>query len=196
MLKASETAQPIWNNRRAAQALTKQNLTEGLTALNQLFRTGTPPEPPLGGRFVGELVAFNIAPGLTELALAMASAWMPWKGKTFDDARQFGDNIFTRNSKWLARLFIPRYEDFKSDGPETYRAFTFRTYEATGLTDPEMVVLKIDYDLVGNPPLTIRRVLDELVQLGEGLYLGKAHVCWWWGRWQMVAYFTLARSAG
>jgi hypothetical protein len=54
-------------------------------------------------------------------------------------------------------------------------------------------VLKIDYDRPGNPRLSIRRVLDELVQLDGGLYLGKAHLKWWWGRWQMVAYFTLAR---
>jgi hypothetical protein len=52
-------------------------------------------------------------------------------------------------------------------------------------------VLKIDYDLAENPGLSIRRVLDELVQVDDGFYLGKAHLKWWWGRWQLVAYFTL-----
>jgi hypothetical protein len=33
--------------------------------------------------------------------------------------------------------------------------------------------------------------LDELVQVEEGFYLGKAHLKWWWGKWQMVAYFSL-----
>jgi hypothetical protein len=51
--------------------------------------------------------------------------------------------------------------------------------------------LKIDYDLKENPALTVRRVLDELVELDENLYLGKAHVRWWWGAWQTVAYFSL-----
>jgi hypothetical protein len=45
-----------------------------------------------------------------------------------------------------------------------------------------------------NPALTVRRVLDELMQLDDNLYLGKAHVRWWWqpaGSWQTVAFFTL-----
>jgi hypothetical protein len=55
-------------------------------------------------------------------------------------------------------------------------------------------VLKIDYDLPQNPAFSIRRVLDELVQVADGVYLGKAHVKWWWGAWQPVAYFSLLRS--
>jgi hypothetical protein len=59
------------------------------------------------------------------------------------------------------------------------------------------MVLKIDYDLDSNPSLTVRGVLDELVQLDDHLYLGKAHVHWWrpQGGWQMVAYFTLTDDA-
>lgn len=34
-------------------------------------------------------------------------------------------------------------------------------------------------------------LLDELAQISEHLYLGKAHVRWWWGSWQTVAFFTL-----
>jgi hypothetical protein len=59
-------------------------------------------------------------------------------------------------------------------------------------------VLKIDYDLEENPSLTVRRVLDELVQLSDDLYLGKAHVRWWWrpkDSWQTVAYFMLAGNS-
>jgi len=33
-----------------------------------------------------------------------------------------------------------------------------------------------------------------LVQIDDNLYLGKAHVRWWWGKWQTVAYFTLRRE--
>jgi hypothetical protein len=55
-------------------------------------------------------------------------------------------------------------------------------------------VLKIDYDLPENPALSIRRILDELVQVADGVYLGKAHVKWWWGAWQPVAYFSLTQS--
>ena len=54
-------------------------------------------------------------------------------------------------------------------------------------------MLKIDYDLPENPKRTIRRVLDEMVQLEDGSYLGKAQLHWWWGRWQTVAYFALTK---
>ena len=62
------------------------------------------------------------------------------------------------------------------------------------MTDSDREVLKLDYDLPKNPAFPIRRVLDELVELSDRLYLGKAHMKWWWGRWQTVAYFSLARS--
>jgi hypothetical protein len=119
---------------------------------------------------------------------------MPWLGKSFNVTRQSGDNIFTQDSYPLLRFFNPFYGGVMPDEPCTYRAFTFRTYTAPGLADPDRIVLKIDYNLNGNPPLTIRRVLDELVQISEQLYLGKAHVHWWWGRWQTVAYFSLSPS--
>jgi hypothetical protein len=98
----------------------------------------------------------------------------------------------------LARFFNPFYRGFAADGPSTYRGFAFRTYVAPGLFDSDRPVLKIDYDLEENPSLTVRRVLDELVQLSDDLYLGKAHVRWWWrprDGWQTVAYFSLAGNS-
>jgi hypothetical protein len=163
----------------------------GRSALNERFRSGWPPDPPLDGRTSGELIRLEIAPGVTQLLGALLANRMPWKGKTFDAASSRGDNIFTRRSLRLARLFNPAYRGFRSDGPETYRAFAFRTYAAPGLEDTDRTVLKIDYDLPENPKMTVRRVLDELVQVGDGAYLGKAHVKWWWGRWQRVAFFAL-----
>jgi len=177
---------------QAARELLKSDRAQGLVTLNSLFRTGRLPEPSPDGRYAGELVALDIAPGLTELVQVIARTWMPWLGKTFSAARQQGSNLFSNDSRLLARLFNPLYRGFAADFPGTYRGFTFRTYAAPGLADPDRMVLKIDYDLEGNPSLTIRRVLDELVQLADDLYLGKAHVRWWWGRWQTVAYFTLS----
>jgi hypothetical protein len=55
---------------------------------------------------------------------------------------------------------------------------------------------KIDYNLNENPPLTVRRVLDELVELADDFYLGKAHVRWGWRPghgWKTFAYFTLTK---
>jgi len=179
---------------QAARELLKRDRAQGLAALNSLFRAGRLPAPPLDGRYRGELVALDIAPGLTELIQAITRLWMPWLGKTFSTTRQQGDNLFSNDSRSLAQLFNPLYRGFAADSPGVYRGFTFRTYIASGLADPDNIVMKIDYDLEGNPSLTVRRVLDELVQVTENLYLGKAHVHWWWGSWQTVAYFTLSQG--
>src|SRR5688572_22239943 len=180
---------------QAAERLAKHDRMQGLQALNQLFRNGTVPEPSLNGRYTGRLIAIDIAPGSTQLFQSLLSTWMPWLGKTFNPTHQSGDNIFTQDSYPLARFFNPFYRGFFADGTGTYRGFAFHTYTAPGLVDPDRSVLKIDYNLKENPALTVRRVLDELVQLDDHLYLGKAHVRWWWYRadqWQTVAYFSLA----
>ena len=176
---------------RAASDLARVNRAQGFAALNDLFRAGTVPDRSIHGRHAGELVVLDLAPGLTPFFQWITNRWMPWLGKTFDSSNQRGDNIFTKDSYFLARLFNPLYRGFINDTPGTYRAFAFRTYTAPGLFDSDRTVLKIDYNLKENPSLTVRRVLDELVQLDDDLYLGKAHVCWWLGSWQTVAFFTL-----
>jgi hypothetical protein len=181
---AQAAANPQTTTLEAAQA-------QGWAALDRAFRAGRAPEPPLDGRYPGALLALEVAPGLTQFARAVIAAWMPWQGKAFAPARSAGDNLFTRDSYGLARVFWPFYRGYADDGPHTYRAFAFRTRTAPGLFDPDRQVLKIDYDLPANPGLSIRRVLDELVQVAPGVYLGKAHLKWWWGRWQTVAFFSL-----
>ena len=42
---------------RAAQGLLKKDTRQGLEALNELFRSGNPPQPALDGPYDGELVA-------------------------------------------------------------------------------------------------------------------------------------------
>ncbi|MBI5301946.1 MAG: hypothetical protein HY868_07400 [Chloroflexi bacterium] len=164
--------------------------------MNAIFRAGSPPRAPLDGEYGGELVALDVAPGVTQLARAITRAWMPWRGKTFDERRARGDNIFMRDSLALARVYWPLYRGYVFEGKDRYHAFDFRTRVAPGLFDPDRAVLKIDYDLASNPRFSIRRVLDELVQVRDDLYLGKAHVKWWWGKWQTVAYFTLRPPRG
>jgi len=176
---------------RAAQMTLTRDRAMGLAALDDLFTCGVVPQPSLNGRLRGELVALDIAPGLTQLTQGIIGRWLPWKGKRFEPRSSIGDNIFTRDSMPLGRIIWPLYRGYVDDGAETYRAFTFRTYVGPGLVNPTTNVFKIDYDLPINPSVTIRRVLDELVQLADGYYLGKAHVHWWWGRWQTVAYFSL-----
>lgn len=179
----------------AVQTMLKQNRRRGWAALNDLFHAGAAPDQPLHGRYRGELLAFDLAPGLTQLVQKIAGWWMPWQGKLFDAPQTCGSNLFARPSLPLARCFWPCYRHFVYDNAQTYRAFTFRTWVGAGHADPDLQVLKIDYNLPENPRPTIRRVLDEVVQVAEGFYLGKAHLHWWWGQWQTVAYFTLGRPS-
>jgi hypothetical protein len=176
----------------AARLLLERDHQAGLAAANELFRRCGPPDPPLDGAYRGDLVAFNIAPGLTWLATQPSRLWLPWQGKRFVAGPGRGDNRFSPGSYPLARLFFPFYRGFDRGGTGHYHAFAFDTTIAAGKEDPDRQVLKIQYDLPENPRLSVRRVLDELVQLDEGLYLGKAHVKWWWGRWQTVAFFLLS----
>lgn len=181
---------------QAAQVLMKRRRREGWDSLNRLFRSGTAPSPLPSGRYAGTFVAIDIAPGFTQAAELLARLWMPWLGKSFNAANQLGHNILTQASYPLARLVVPLYRGYVPDQKGSYQAFAFHTYMGPGLMDPDRIVLKIDYNLKENPPLTVRRVLDELVQLANNLYLGKAHVHWGWrpGRgWQTVAYFTLTK---
>jgi hypothetical protein len=174
-----------------AKEMARTDPGSGWAALNSVFRAGSPPAHPLSGKYAGELTLVEFAPGLSKLVRAIAHLWLPWKGKFFDAREGVGDNIFAQDSRIIAQLFTPLYRGFRPDTVATYRAYAFRTRLAPGLFDADRIVLKIDYDLEGNPGLTIRRVLDELVQISDTFYLGKAHLKWWWGRWQTVAFFTL-----
>jgi len=184
----------ILNEMQSVHATDQRHRAHDLASLNDMFRAGTPPTAPLDGPYAGVLHALDVAPGLTPFFRYVVERWMPWQGKTFDARRSSGDNVFTRDSLGLAHVFWPLYRGYRDDGPQTYRAFEFRTRVAAGLFDPDRQVLKIDYDLPSNPGFTIRRVLDELVQVAGGEYLGKAHLRWWWGHWQTVAFFALSEK--
>lgn len=159
-------------------------------SLDDMFRAGLTPGP-LDGRYTGEMVAVSIAPGLTGLIETIQRDQRPWLGKSFagDDTR--GENILSSAARPALRVTHPFYRDMRPDTANTFRALRFRAYTAPALLDDDVTVLKIDYDLPVNPRLTIRRVLDELVEIADGYYLGRAYVRWWWGHWQRVAYFTL-----
>jgi hypothetical protein len=90
-------------------------------------------------------------------------------------------------------LMFPFYRGNRDYGEDRFRAFVFQTSLAPGKVDPDLQVFRIDYDLPDNPALTIRRIVDEVVELREGVYLGKIHFKWWWGKWQMIGYFSLRK---
>src|SRR5574341_1751072 len=147
----------------SAQSIFERDRKRGFAALNEIFRAGPPPNPPLNGGYTGELMALDVAPGLNQFAEMITARWMPWKGKFFDAAQASGDNVFSSESLLLAHVWWPLHRGYKQESAERYRAFTFRTHLGPGITDPDRQVLKLNYNLKSNPSRSVRRVLDELV---------------------------------
>ena len=179
----------------AAQRLVQTDRAQALAALEALFASGTLPEAPLAGRYAGAAVALVDLPLWRLLGTPPAARLRSfWQGKTFDPARWRADNIVARTALPLMHLLWPLYWDQIADGPARVRVFPFRTSVAPGKTNPRQAVLRGEYDLVGNPRLSIRRSLDDIVQVGEEVYLGKGYFRWWTGRWQVTLYFVLSRE--
>ncbi len=77
-----------------------------------------------------------------------------WRGKRFDAAEATGINLV-------------------GVGARMKEAFPFEMYVAPRLDGEKGEVLRIDYDIPRNP-FWLRWVVDELVEIGSGQYLGKA----------------------
>ena len=188
------TATHIWQEVDYARRQIVRDRASAIATLNDLFRSGVLPSPRLNGRYRGALITPSLNPMLDSLGRALTGWWLPWKGKTFDPGTSSGDNIFTNDGLCLSRLIWPSYRGYFADEPGQSRACQFRTYVGSGTLDPDLNVLKIDYDLDVNPKLIIRDVLDELVQIDDGFYLGKALLRRPGNRWVCAAYFTLISS--
>lgn len=118
--------------------------------------------------------------------------WMPWLGKSFIRTTRSGVNVLRKSAAapirtlWRdhppARVLADRLE-----------AFPFRTWQGPGAVDPSVTVLKIDYDFEANPSL-VRSILDEVVEVGNGVLLGKILFSWR-GRFRLIGFFSLRPSA-
>ena len=47
----------------AAKSIFERDRKRGFAALNEIFRSGSPPNQPLDGDYAGQLVALDVAPG-------------------------------------------------------------------------------------------------------------------------------------
>jgi hypothetical protein len=177
-----------WNQIRLAGARAGRRPAEAQETLDRVFRLGAPPDPPLDGPMRGIVVTPTV-PRPFDLGLrALAGAWMPWKGKRFEAAADRGDNLLDASARWASRVLWPSYQPQIVDGG--YAAFRFRTYVGPGAVNPDVETLKIDYDSNENPALLIRGILDELVQVVRGAYLGKV-LLRRRSDWRLVGYFGL-----
>jgi hypothetical protein len=163
--------------------------------LEELFALGTAPSE-LDGPTDGILVCTLTNP-LVDMPIRMLTGmWMPWQGKTFDDANASGINRMTVSSQLPARLLWPLYgmKDAPDDGK---LAFDFVTRVEPGKIDPKVDVLVIDYEPVSeNPDMVIRQIRDELIELVPDTYLGRILFRLPRGRFSNIGYFALRQPAG
>ena len=165
------------------------NRAQVLVRFDERFGSGTAPDPLPDGFLPGRLLATTTWAPLDGLARRMAGLWMPWQGKTLFRERSAGVNRFLTNVRVPMRAVWPRYTP-EHVGPDRVEAFPFRTRIAPGELDPGVDVLKIDYDFEANPDFMIRRILDELVQVAPGRYLGKV-LFRARGRFHPIGFFSL-----
>lgn len=158
--------------------------------LERVFRAGLPPDPLPEGFLRGRLVATTTVAPLDALTRGLASVWMPWQGKVFDPAAMRGINRFREDVRTPMRVVWPSYAPVATDG-DGLEAFVFQTRVAPGALDPDLRVLKIDYDFAFNPGFVIRRILDEVVQVADGVLLGKV-LMRARERFHRVGFFSLA----
>jgi hypothetical protein len=166
------------------------NRRRALRRLEELFAAGTVPDPWPSGALIGGLVSTTTWGPLDVTVKRIAGAWMPWLGKTLDPTARTGVNRFlpTSPTKFALKVLFPRYSP-EREMADHLDCFPFRNWVGPGRLDPSREVLKIDYDFEANPPL-VRRILDELVQVGPDQYLGQA-LMRVGDRHHRVAYFTL-----
>lgn len=179
-----------WGQIRLAGSRAGSRRAEAHESLGRIFRLGGPPEPPLDGPLRGILVTPTTAPLADPLLRAITSAWLPWAGKRFDADSQTGDNLLERSARLPARGVWPRYRLEEAGDGRHLVGFRFRTYVEPAKLDHGLEALKIDYDSEENPRLLIRDILDELVQVVPGAYLGKM-LLRRGGGWRLMAYFAL-----
>lgn len=79
-----------------------------------------------------------------------------WQGKKFDAKTNTGINVF-------------------KDNGEIHDNYPFTFYKTKGLQDTNLDVIRIYYNLPQNP-LWLRFVVDEIVEIKPGKYLGKLHI--------------------
>ena len=157
--------------------------------IDELFRSGSAPEPAPEGFLRGRLITSTTWDGFDLVGRRLAELYMPWLGKSFDPGAGEGVNVLKRSAVGPMRALWPSYKVLR-EHEDRVEAFRFRTRVDPGAVDPSINVLKIDYDFEANPDFIIRRILDELVQLDDGLYLGKV-LYRQKGRYRTIGFFSL-----
>jgi hypothetical protein len=177
-------------DRLADRLIPGRNRADVIRRMDALFAAGVAPDPAPSGFQPGRLLATSTWAPWDAVVMRIAQLWMPWLGKTFSPTTGTGLNRFTptpATRAWLRTLF-PRHNPEVAQAGRL-EAFPFRTCVGRGEIDARVSVLKIDYDFEANPAL-IRHILDELVQIAPGRYLGKV-LFRSGGRYRGIGFFSL-----
>ncbi len=144
------------------------------------FEAGAAPNPAPDGFYRGT-------------AHVLLGVDVPWMGKSFDRANRLGFNIFTPAGASVLKILAPFYKRYTVNADGNTIAYYFKTRTAPGLKDPELNVVKLDYDSPENPS-SIRIILDEIVEIAPEQYLGKIHVKVFPGYYSTIGYFGLKKA--
>lgn len=83
------------------------------------------------------------------------------------------------NVAWIGKKFFTESETginlIKNKKGEILEKYPFKTYAGKGLFDENNFVLKLDYNVKGNP-FWIKWIVDEIVEVAPNEYLGKMHI--------------------
>lgn len=164
---------------------------EAIAELDELFRGGSAPDPQPDGMLRGRLVTMTVARPLDATVRAIARLYMPWLGKAFEAEAQTGINVLATSARAPMKVLWRNYTP-ERELADRLECFPFRTRIDRGAVDPDVQVQKIDYDFDANPDFVIRRVLDELVQIDEDLYLGKI-LFRYRHAWAPIGFFSLEK---
>ena len=161
-----------------------------LDELDGMFAAGEAPDPAPEGFLPGRPLAASPSSALDAAARRAGRLYMPWRGKELR-AGDGGVNVFATSARVLLKLVWPSYEPERILA-DRIEAFPFRTWVGESALGG-VRVLKIDYDIDANPSFVVRRGLDEIVQVDDGLYLGRAHLRSG-GSVRPLGFFALERS--
>ncbi|MEA2574875.1 MAG: hypothetical protein QOH93_2173 [Chloroflexia bacterium] len=162
-----------------------------IATLNAIFNLGTAPDPAMSGSYRGDLLSTTLFSPLDSFGRFMARIWLPWKGKRLDSATSTGYNYLTPGGRRVARIVWSLYKHATRTENGLYPYFTFKTSYAPAVDAAGVTTLNLDYNLPQNPAFLVRAVLDEVVQISGGYYLGKAYLRSRRGNYHLAAYFAL-----
>ncbi len=125
------------------------------------------------------------------ILLLLFLCYLTWKSKQVPEQAEFlkgtvpnptpsglykGSTTFYR-AAWLGKTFYPDKntgDNSFAAGDTTENKYPFITYAGPGFRDAGLQTFKIDYKLPTNQ-FWIRPILDEIVEVSPGKYLGKIH---------------------